>query len=170
MTVRFFCSSIQLYVLFSLYLLSPFISGFVCTSESNIFVSWSTSEWSGWYRLTSDFLLTVPRLCFFCGSFLLFSFHFWLHYTVFFFLTALWSPAGKADLLTLLCMMFLCVLSLTQVVSWVRCGTWLYWLLIFAFLTFIFKEFTVWFRQNHVWLFSIFTNGKSCQRDTNIPI
>ena len=41
---------------------------------------------------------------------------------------------GKAGPLALLYVMFSCVLSLSHMVSWVRCGTWLYGFLIFAFL------------------------------------
>ena len=49
-------------------------------------------------------------------------------------LAALWSSAGKsADLLVLLCVMFSGVLSLSHMVSRIRCGTWLYRFLIFAF-------------------------------------
>ena len=40
---------------------------------------------------------------------------------------------GRADLLALWYVMFSCVLSLSHMVSWVRCGTWLYRFLIFAF-------------------------------------
>ena len=40
------------------------------------------------------------------------------------FIAALWSPAGKrASLLALLCLTFTCVLSLSHVVTLVRCGT-----------------------------------------------
>ena len=50
---------------------------------------------------------------------------------------AFWSPAGKGLTFWLsynfvLC--FLVFLSLSHTVSWVMCGTWLYWFLIFAFL------------------------------------
>ena len=42
----------------------------------------------------------------------------------------------RADLLALLYVVIYCVLSLPDVVSWVKCGTWVYRLLIFAsFLT-----------------------------------
>ena len=52
------------------------------------------------------------------------------------FIAALWSPAGKWLTSWLLFVMFNCVLSLSHVVYWVRCGTWLYRFLIFAtFLT-----------------------------------
>ena len=40
----------------------------------------------------------------------------------------------RADLLALLYVMLYCVLSLSHVVSWVKCGAWLYGFLIFAFL------------------------------------
>ena len=39
------------------------------------------------------------------------------------FIAALWSPAGKGLTPWLLLVMFNCVLSLSYVVSWVRCGT-----------------------------------------------
>ena len=38
-------------------------------------------------------------------------------------IVALWSPAGKGLTSWLLFVMFNCVLSLSHVVSWVRCGT-----------------------------------------------
>ena len=51
------------------------------------------------------------------------------------FITALWSPAGK-ELTSWLSFVMFVFLSLSHVVSWVRCGTWLYQFLIFAtFLT-----------------------------------
>ena len=39
------------------------------------------------------------------------------------FIAALWSPAGKGLTSWLLFMMFIVVLLLSHVVSWVRCGT-----------------------------------------------
>ena len=39
------------------------------------------------------------------------------------FMAALWSPAGKGLTSWLLFVVFNCVLSLSHVVSWVRCGT-----------------------------------------------
>ena len=39
------------------------------------------------------------------------------------FIAALWSPAGKGLTSWLLFVMFNCVLSLSHVVSWVKCGT-----------------------------------------------
>ena len=51
---------------------------------------------------SSDFLLTVPRRCFFCGSFLLFMGHVYLSYVSCLCVAALRSP----DLLALLCVVF----------------------------------------------------------------
>ena len=48
------------------------------------------------------------------------------------FIAALLSLAGKGRNYWLLFVMFSCVLSLSHVVSWVRCGIWLYRFLIFA--------------------------------------
>ena len=54
------------------------------------------------------------------------------------FTAALWSFAWKGLTYWLSFVMLYCVLSLSHVVSWVRCGTWLYRLLIFAaFFTFL---------------------------------
>ena len=39
------------------------------------------------------------------------------------FIVTLWSPAGKGMTFWLLFVMFNCVLSLSHVISWVRCGT-----------------------------------------------
>ena len=39
------------------------------------------------------------------------------------FIAALWSPAGKGLISWLLFVMFIVVLLLSHVVSWVRCGT-----------------------------------------------
>ena len=41
------------------------------------------------------FLLTVPRQCFFCGSFLLFVFRVCFAILSYRFITALWSPVRK---------------------------------------------------------------------------
>ena len=54
------------------------------------------------------------------------------------FIDALWSPAGKGLTSWLSFMMSNCEVVTFPVVSWVRCGAWLYRFLIFAFfLTFI---------------------------------
>ena len=39
------------------------------------------------------------------------------------FIAALWSPAGKGLPSLLLFVMFNCVVSVSHVLSWVRCGT-----------------------------------------------
>ena len=75
--------------------------------------------------------MTVPRLCFFCGSFLLSMFRVcraFLSVQCSLVVTC-WE---RADILALLCAEFCCVLSLSHVVSWVGSGTWLYRFLIFA--------------------------------------
>ena len=83
------------------------------------------------YASSKIFLLTVPRQCFFYGSFLLFTFV----VLSCLFTAALWSPAGKGLTSWLSCMCcFLVFMSLSNVVSLVRCGTGLYRLLIFAIL------------------------------------
>ena len=68
------------------------------------------------------FLLTVPRWCFFCGSFLLFVFRVCQAL-----LSVQCSPVVAcwkgAAFLALLCVVFCFVLSLSHVVPWVVCGT-----------------------------------------------
>ena len=60
------------------------------------------------------------------------------------FIAALWSPAGKGLTSWLLFVMFIVVLLLSHVVSWVRCGTLLYRFMIFAiFLTFTILTFSL---------------------------
>ena len=90
----------------------------------------------GWYRETNlsppkRFLLTVPRRYFFCGYF----FCVCLYYGVLSVYSSLVVTCLEiADLLALLYVMFSCVFfSLSQTVFWIRCGTWLYRFLIFAF-------------------------------------
>ena len=58
------------------------------------------------------------------------------------FVVALWSPAGKGLTSWLSCLWcFIVFLLLSHVLSWVRCGAWLYRYLIFAFfLTFMMKS------------------------------
>ena len=65
------------------------------------------------------------------------------------FIAAFWSCAGKGLTSWLSCMWcFLVFLSLSHVVSWVRCGTWLYRFLIFAFfLTFTNQSEQKWWKQ-----------------------
>ena len=72
----------------------------------------------------------MDHLCYLCLVFVMLSRQL---------IAALWSPVGKGQTSWLLFVMFISVLSLSHVVSWVRCGTSLYRFLIFAaFLTFIF--------------------------------
>ena len=112
--------------------------------KPNIFVSWSTSELrvrlAPWNRFISPPVKYfnwpfqggtsfVDHLCYLCLVFVM---------LLLLSIAALWSPAGKG--LTscpwLLFVMFNCIFSLSHVVSWVRCGTWLYRLLFFVtFLT-----------------------------------
>ena len=54
------------------------------------------------------FLLTVPRWCFFCGSFLLFEFRVCLSQCLVFH-AAVWSPAGKWLTSWLYYLMFPCI-------------------------------------------------------------
>ena len=78
-------------------------------------------------------LLTVPRRC---------IFYVCLAILPCLFLAPLWSPVGKGLTSWPSCIWcFLVFLSLSQMVSRVRCGTWLYRFLIFTFfLTFIYYE------------------------------
>ena len=48
------------------------------------------------------------------------------------FICALWSPAGKGLTSWLSFVVSNCKFVTFPLVSWVRCGTWLYWFLIFA--------------------------------------
>ena len=48
------------------------------------------------------------------------------------FICALWSPAGKGLTSWLSFVVSNCEFVTFPLVSWVRCGTWLYWFLIFA--------------------------------------
>ena len=48
------------------------------------------------------------------------------------FICALWSSAGKGLTSWLSCVVSNCEFVTFPLVSWVRCGTWLYWFLIFA--------------------------------------
>ena len=77
------------------------------------------------------FLLTVPRRCFICGSFMFLSVLF-----CYAFMHVSWSPAGKGLTFGLSFVKFNCDVVTFPLVSWVRCGVWLYRFLIFAlFLT-----------------------------------
>ena len=56
----------------------------------------------------------MDHLCYLCIVFVMLSR---------LFIAAFWSPAGKGLTSWLLFVMFNCVLTLSHVVSWVRCGT-----------------------------------------------
>ena len=148
-----------MYILLSPYLcFFSFVSRFVFTrrwyiNQFGIFHAKQTSicldphqkQWLGRYHGTSlsppVTILTVPRRCFFCGPVLLFMFRvcpavLFVHCSL---MVTCWE---RANLLALLYVLSSCVLSLPNVMSWVRCGTWLFRLLIFAFfLTFIIVSF-----------------------------
>ena len=70
-----------------------------------------------WFKPPLKVLLTVPRRYFFCGSFLMFAMLSRL------LIAALWSPAGKWMTSWPSFVVLNCVLSLSHVVSRVRCGT-----------------------------------------------
>ena len=93
----------------------------------------------GWRR-ESD--LSPPGKCFYwpfqgCTSFVDLLFYLFIVFIMLsrLFIAALWSTAGKGLTSWLWCLIVF--LSLIAVISWNRCGTWLYQFLIFAaFLTF----------------------------------
>ena len=107
--------------------------------QTSIYVSWSTSELrvrsALWNRFkpsskifywpfqggTSfvDFLCSCSVLCLLCLCARLF-------------ICALWSPAGKGLTSWLSFVVSNCEFVTFPLVSWVWCGTWLYWFLIFA--------------------------------------
>ena len=77
----------------------------------------------------------MDHLCYLCLVFVVLSC---------LFIAALWSPAGKGRgkglTFLLLFVMFNCVLSLSNVVSWVRCGTCLYRLSDLCCLSYFYKK------------------------------
>ena len=81
------------------------------------------------------------------------------------FFAALWSPAGRGLASWLLCVMFSWILLLSNVVAWVRFGTWLYRFMIFAFfLTFLRKSgMDPTSRSNWTQLGPIASRGRSVQ-------
>ena len=116
------------------------VRGLSC--KPNIYVSWSTSEprlrlwlWNLFkpssiifYRLFHGDNSFVDHLCYFCLVLVMLS-------RLLF--AALWSLLGKDWPLGSRLWFLIVFLSLSHVVSRVRCGTWLYRFLIFApFLTF----------------------------------
>ena len=91
-------------------------------------MSWFTSE------LRENILLTVPRRYFFCGSFMfLFCPVFAMSLCASVYMCFVVTCWERADLLALVCGVC-CEFVTFPLVSWIRCGTWLYRFLIFAFL------------------------------------
>ena len=82
--------------------------------------------------------VTVPRRCFFCGSYSLFFFS--LFHTAMSVFAVLWSHVGKRLTSWLCCMwLFIVFSSLSHTMFWVRFCTWLYRFLIFAFFLSLFR-------------------------------
>ena len=140
-----------------IFVLSPFISWFVCTFSWCIDKLWTfnanqTSMCLDPHVLALQYILRiVPRRCSFCGSVLLFLFHvFFIMIISFPFLAPLWSPVWKGLATWLSCV---CFLYFSHVP--IRYGTGLYRFLIFAFL-FTFSDKTaamcmlVWPFPNHI--------------------
>ena len=107
-------------------------------ANQNIYVSWSTSElrvtlslWNRFKPSSKIFLLTIPRWYFFCGSFMYFL-SCVCYGLCFLFICALWSPAGKGLTSWFSFVVSNCEFVTFPLVSWVRCGTWLYGFFIFA--------------------------------------
>ena len=93
------------------------------------------APWNRFKPFSKIFLLTLPRRYFVCGSFVFVCLLFLMLSRLF--IAALWSPTGIGLTSQLLSVMFIVFLLLYHLVSWVRCGAWLYRYLIFAvFLTF----------------------------------
>ena len=96
-----------------------------------------SASWN-WFKPSSKiFLLTVPMRCFFCGSYMLFLSCFCYAFVH----VCLLTPCGhlliKGWPLGSRLSCLIVKLSLSHVVSLVRCGAWLYRFLVFArFLTF----------------------------------
>ena len=67
------------------------------------------------------FLMTVPRRCFFCGSFMLFMSCF-VCFHARLFVDALWPPAGKVLISWLPFVMSNYYVVTFPLVPWVRCG------------------------------------------------
>ena len=86
------------------------------------------------------------------------------------FICALWSPAGKGLTSWLSFVVSNCEFVTFPLVSWVRCGTWLYRFLIFApLLTFInrlccFQLLQVLFPKNQGFLFRLFISFTSVRK------
>ena len=107
--------------------------------QTNIYVSWSTSElrvrlapWN-WFKPSSKIFYWI-----FQGGTafvdIFFSVLCLLCLRVRLFICALWSPSGKGLTSWLSFVVYNCECVTFPLVSWVRCGTWLYKFLIFALL------------------------------------
>ena len=118
-----------------------------------------------WFEPSSKiFLLTVPRPFFFCGSIVLFI-CLVSAMPLRLFIAALWSTAGKGLTSRLLFVVFNFVLSLSHVVSWVWCGTWLYRFLILApFLTFMYASFKG-YGESAIMRYNPISTKNACNRD-----
>ena len=105
----------------------------------SVYVSWSTSEQRMMLSICETGL--SPRVkYFYCASLVdhlcLFSVLYLLCFCACLFIDALWSLAGSGLTSWLSFVMFNCEVDTFPLVSWVRCGAWLYRFLIFAlFLT-----------------------------------
>ena len=77
----------------------------------------------------------VDHLCYLCLMFAILSR---------LFIAALWSPEGKGLTSWLLIVMFIVILFLSLLVSWDRCGTWLYRFLILAVLLMVWSPAGKW--------------------------
>ena len=109
-------------------------------------------------------LLTVPRWCFFCQSFFVFNA---CNILACLFLSILWSLAGKGLTTWLSCVWcFLVFLSFFFMVSRIRCGTWFYLFLIFAFFTLIHQSVSHllehWTRDQDVAVWNPNASARSC--------
>ena len=107
-------------------------------------MSWSTSElrvrlalWNR-FSLPVKYFLTVQRRYFFWELYMFFC----LVFAMPLFICALRSPAGKGLTSWLSFVVSKCEFVTFPLVSWVRCGTWLYWFLIFAHLLSFFFLYT----------------------------
>ena len=121
---------------------SSFLGGAFCGSFS-VFWYWCPDEGlckTETRRLPINYVPLTVDYCWFCSLFTLlfylylcFVFNFFFVILTCLFLAALWSPTGKGLASWPYCIWcFLLLLSLSNMVSWVRCGTWLYRFLIFA--------------------------------------
>ena len=122
---------------------------------------WTKSEagapWN-WFKPSSKiFLLTVPRRCFFCGSFMLFLSCLLLCFMHVCLLMPCTHLLGKGLISWLSFVMSNSDVATFPLVSWVRCGAWLYWFLTCALsLTF---SLTIYQYQNRMKIYcsAVFT-------------